>query len=281
MFRKSYFDFEKIPPHLRLSEKEVGNILKKKVKEIRNYFKKSGFKRAIVGVSGGLDSAVGAVLVTKALGPKNVFLVHLPYFGITPENAFEDIKKLAKNLKIPKRNLILLSVNEVVDEEWKKLKKFKGGNLKIRKGNLICRERMKILFDLSLAKKAIVIGAEDRTERELGYFTLFGDEASGIEVIKNLWKVQVHQLANCLKEIPEEILTKTPSPNLWKGQEAEKELGIDYLEADIVLSAKKDLKMAENEISKKFKISKKKIERILKRAKIGEIKSSLPYELKN
>jgi NAD+ synthase len=224
---------------------------------------------------------VAAVLTTKALGPKNVYLVHLPYLKITPENSFENVKKLAENLKIPKKNLIFLPINKIIDLEWKILKKQKGGNEKIRKGNLMCRERMKILFDLSSAKKAIVVGSEDRTERELGYFTLFGDEASGIEVIKNLWKIQVHQLANCLKEIPEEILVKPPSPDLWKGQKAEKEMGINYLEADIVLSAKKDLKMSENEISKKFKIPKRKIKKILEREKIGQIKSSLPYQLKN
>lgn len=279
MFRKSYFDLEKIPPHLRISEKKAKEILRKKIKKIKNYFKKSGFERAIIGVSGGLDSALATVLVAKALGPKNVFLVHLPYIGVTKNEAFSNIKKLAKNLKIPEKNLILIPINEIVDKEWKKLKKFEGGDPKIRKGNLMARERMKILFDLSLAKKAIVVGAEDKSERFLGYFTLFGDEASGIEVIKNLWKVQVHQLANYLKEIPDEILTKPPSPDLWKGQEAEKEMGISYLEVDIFLSAKYDLKMPEKEISKKFKISKEKIKKILKRVEIGKVKSSLPYEV--
>lgn len=279
MFRKSYFNFEKIPPHLRTSEKKAKEILRKKIKKIKNYFKKSGFKRAIIGVSGGLDSALATVLVAKALGPKNVFLVHLPYIGVTKKEAFSNIKKLAKNLKIPEKNLILIPINEIVDKEWEKLKKFEGGDPKIRKGNLMARERMKILFDLSLAKRAIVVGAEDKSERFLGYFTLFGDEASGIEVIKNLWKVQVHQLANYLKEIPDEILVNAPSPDLWKGQEAEKEMGISYLEVDIFLSAKYDLKMPEKEISKKFKISKEKIKKILKRVEIGKVKSSLPYEV--
>lgn len=281
MFRKSYFDLEKISPHLRISEKKAKEILRKKIKEIKNYFKKSGVKKAIIGVSGGLDSALATVLVTKALGPKNIFLVHLPYIGITKREAFWNIKKLAKNLKIPEKNLIVIPINEIVDKEWKVLKKFEGGDPKIRKGNLMARERMKILFDLSLAKKAIVVGAEDKSERFLGYFTLFGDEASGIEVIKNLWKVQVHQLANYLKEIPDEILIQAPSPDLWKGQEAEKEMGISYLDADIVLSSKFDLKISEKEISKRFKISKEKIKKILRRVEIGKIKSSLPYELKN
>ena len=281
MSKKTYFDFKKLPPYLKLTERKIKEIAKKKVEEIRKYFRKSGFKKAIVGVSGGLDSAVSATLAVRALGPKNVYLVHLPYEKITPENFFGDVRKLAKNLKIPKKNLILIPINKFVDLSWGNLKRFKGGNAKIRKGNLMARERMKILFDLSSAKKAIVVGSEDRTEEELGYFTLFGDQASGIEPIKNLWKTQVHQIAANLKEIPEKILAKAPSPDLWKGQKAEKEIGLSYLETDIVLSAKKDLKLSENKISKKFKIPKKKIGKIFKRVKIGQIKKSIPYVLKN
>ena len=217
----------------------------------------------------------------KALGRKNVYFVRLPYLGITSNESLKNVETLAKNLNLPKENLITIPINNPVNSSWKLLKKFKGGDPKIRKGNLMARERMKILFDLSLALKAIVVGTENKTEAELGYFTLWGDQASGIEPIKNLWKIQVYQLASYLKEIPEEILIKAPSPGLWRGQLAEREMGFDYLEADIVLSAKKDLKMSENEISKSFKIPKRKIKKILERSKIGQIKNSLPYELKN
>lgn len=279
MYKKIYFNLEKLPSHLRLTEKEIKRIVKEKVKKIKNYFRKSKFQKAIIGVSGGVDSALSTVLTVKALGPKNVYLVHLPYLKVTPQNSFEHIKKLAKNLKIPKKNLILIPINKIIDANWKILKRFKGGNEKIRKGNLMARERMKILFDLSLAKKTIVVGSEDKSEYKLGYYTLWGDQASGIEPIKDLWKTQVHQIAKSLKEIPDEILAKIPSPDLWKGQQAEKEMGFSYFQADIVLSAKEELKMSENEIERNFKIPKKKIEKILKRLKIGKIKALLPIEL--
>lgn len=279
MYKKIYFNLEKLPSHLRLTEKEIKRIVKEKVKKIKNYFRKSKFQKAIIGVSGGVDSALSTVLTVKALGPKNVYLIHLPYLKVTPQNSFEHIKKLAKNLKIPKKNLILIPINKIIDANWKILKRFKGGNEKIRKGNLMARERMKILFDLSLAKKTIVVGSEDKSEYKLGYYTLWGDQASGIEPIKDLWKTQVHQIAKSLKEIPDEILAKIPSPDLWKGQQAEKEMGFSYFQADIVLSAKEELKMSENEIERNFKIPKKKIEKILKRLKIGKIKALLPIEL--
>lgn len=279
MYKKIYFNLEKLPSHLRLTEKEIKRIVKEKVKKIKNYFRKSKFQKAIIGVSGGVDSALSTVLTVKALGPKNVYLIHLPYLKVTPQNSFEHIKKLAKNLKIPKKNLILIPINKIIDANWKILKRFKGGNEKIRKGNLMARERMKILFDLSLAKKTIVVGSEDKSEYKLGYYTLWGDQASGIEPIKDLWKTQVHQIAKSLKEIPDEILAKIPSPDLWKGQQAEKEMGFSYFQADIVLSAKEELKMSENEIERNFKIPKKKIEKILKRLEIGKIKALLPIEL--
>jgi len=270
----------KIPKHLKLSEKRAKKIIQSKVKELKNYFKKFGFKKGVIGLSGGLDSAVSCVLAVKVLGAKNVITVLMPYQGISDPKGIPDALKLTKSLKIPKKNILIIPINKVVNMTWRLVKSFKGKE-KIRKGNLMARERMKILFDLSQVFKAIVIGTENRSEEELGYYTLWGDQASGIEPIKNLWKTQVYELANFLKEIPKEILEKQPSPGLWKGQTAEKEFGFSYLEADTILSALKDLKMKPSEIEKNFRIPKKKIDLILARVKIGEIKKLLPYVLKN
>ncbi|MGC9048880.1 MAG: NAD(+) synthase, partial [Patescibacteria group bacterium] len=252
-----------------------------KSREIKRYCQKADFKKGVIGLSGGLDSALAAVLAVKALGAKNLIVVRMPYFGISDKESLINAERLAKNLKIPFKNILTIPINKPVDASWRLLVKFIGGELKIRKGNLMARERMKILFDLSQVFKAIVIGTEDRTEEELGYYTLWGDQASGIEPIRNLWKTQVYQLASFIKEIPDEILLKAPSPGLWKNQSAEEELGINYLEADVVLSAYQDLKMSKKMIVKKWQISPAKVNRILARAKIGEIKKNIPYVLKN
>ena len=277
----SYIDFEKIPPHLRFTQKKIREITGKKIKEIRNYFKKYHFKKAVIGVSGGIDSALAATLAVKALGPKNVYFLRMPYLGISSKESLILAEKLARNLKLPKENLITIPINKQVDLSWKILKKFKGGNIKIRKGNLMARERMGILFDLSAVKRAIVIGSEDKSEERLGYFTIGGDRVSGVEPINNLYKIQVYQIANFFREITDEILKRAPSPELWKSQTDEGEIGAFYLEIDTVLSAIEDLKISKKEIEKKFRIKKSKIDLILRKYQKAKGKRNLPYILKS
>lgn len=276
MHRKTYINLEKIPDHLRLSDKKIEKKIQNKVIELKNYFQRFGFKKALVGVSGGLDSSVSAALVVKALGAKNVYMVRMPYCGSSSPEGLKSSTQFSKNLKLPKENLITIPINSLVDFSWKILKKFKDGNEKIRKGNLMARKRMEILFDLSSAFKAIVVGTENKTEERLGYYTIGGDHLSGIEPILDLWKTQVFQLAEAIKEIPESILNRTPSPEFWKSHTDEGEIGASYLEIDTVLSAKEELNLNRNEINQKFKIPLGIINLILGRAKKAEGKRNLP-----
>lgn len=277
---KTYIDFDKIPKHLRLSSGQIKNIIEKKIKEIRKYFRISQFEKGIIGVSGGTDSTLAATLAVKALEPKNVYFVRMPYLGISSPDGLKLTEKLAKNLNLPKENLLIIPINKFVDLSWKALRKFKEGDEKIRKGNLMARERMKILFDLSHAFRAIVIGAENKSEERLGYFTIGGDHVSGIEPILDLYKTQVFQISSFLKEIPEEILLKAPSPELWVNQTDEGEIGASYLEIDMVISAIEDLKVSSKKIQKKFQIDKNKIDLILKKYEKAKAKRFLPYVIK-
>lgn len=279
--RKIYLDLQKIPEHLFLGPKKAEKIIERKAREIQQYCRQFGFQRGIIGLSGGLDSAVSVVLAVRALGAKNIIVVRMPYLGVSSQQSLIDAQQLAEALKISKKNILTVSINKPVDGSWQVLKRFKNSNSKIRKGNLMARERMKILFDLSFVFGALVIGTEDRTEEELGYYTLWGDQASGIEPIRNLWKTQVYQLASFMKEIPDKILLKAPSPDLWKGQTAEGEMKINYLETDIVLSAWKDLKISKKKNTQKFGTSQEKINKIFNQAKIGQVKKSIPFVLKN
>ena len=280
MDRETYIDSQKLPLHLRLDQKKIKKLIQAKIKEIRLYFKKWNFKKAVIGVSGGIDSSFSACLTQRALGAQNVILVTIPYFGISKEEDIEDVRILAKNLKIPKRNFLVIPINKPCDASWQILKKIKGGDKKIRFGNIIARERAKVLFDIASAKKAIVVGTEDKTEERLAYFTLGGDHLSGIEPILNLYKSQVYQVASFFKEIPDSILKKKPSPGLWKDHTDEGELGIFYLKLDTIISAYEDLKLKPSQISKKFKIPKKEVEKVIKMLEKAKGKRFLPYILK-
>ena len=289
-----------LPSHLLISEKEAREIIKEKVEEIRAYFsatsptnvgvsgsthsqgemsgKSCGFKKAILGLSGGMDSAFSLALFSQALGPKNIIVVRMPYGDLFSEN-IKKAEQIARSLGVPQKNILFIPITEAVGASWQKLKTFQTGNPKVRKGNLMARERMKILFDLSHVFKTVVAGSEDKTEACLGYYTIGGDRVSGLEPFGDLWKTQVYQVASAIKKIPDFVLKTPPSPGLWKGQTTEKELGVRLTEIDIILSSFVDLCLSPDEISRRFKISPKAVDIILKQYKIGCTKNSLPYVL--
>lgn len=203
--------------------------------------KQTGFKRVILGVSGGVDSAVALVLACKSFGKNNTWIVWLP-FG---KQKREDIDELLEKFKIPQAQRITIDIEPAVLKLEKILNNILinediySSNIKdekkIAKGNMIARIRMIVLYDLAKKINALVLGTENKSEHLLGYFTRYGDEASDIEPIRHLYKTQIYQLANFLK-IPKNILVKPPSAGLWKGQTDEKELGFTYEEADKVLA---------------------------------------------
>lgn len=200
---------------------------------------KVGLSRAVVGVSGGIDSAASLMVAVRGLGKKNVRAVCMPYRGSHPSS-------LQHARLVAKKAGCAFEVIEITAQIDAYFAGFEDAD-HLRRGNKMARERMSILYDLSARDGALVIGTSNKTELLLGYGTLFGDMASAINPIGDLYKTQVRQLAACLG-VPDVIVNKTPSADLWAGQTDEEELGFTYDDVDQVLYRYVDLRCGIDEI---------------------------------
>ncbi len=187
---------------------------------------KVGFQKAIIGLSGGIDSALSAFLAAEALGPENVLGVRMPYRS-SSEGSLSDAQKVIDQLGIPSMTIPITPMVEPLFEQFPDMSA-------LRKGNIMARQRMIVLYDQSSAWRGLVIGTSNKTEALLGYTTLFGDSAAALQPIEDLYKTQIRQLSHALA-IPQSILEKPPSADLWVGQTDEGELGYTYEEVDKVL----------------------------------------------
>lgn len=200
------------------------------VKFLRISFHDAGFSKAIIGVSGGIDSSVVLALAVQALGADSVYPVILPYGALNTEGVL-DAMAVIEQLHIPPPHVIRFDIRPAVDAICSHARQTNN----IRKGNIMARVRMVYVFDQAKKLNALVVGTENRSEHLLGYFTRFGDEASDIEPIKHLYKTQVYDLARFLG-IPSSICEKPPTAGLWGGQTDENELGFSYKQADEILA---------------------------------------------
>jgi NAD+ synthase len=262
-----------IPPELILDWKKV----KKSVENwMRNYFLKNRVKKAVIGISGGIDSLTTSFLLRNAFGRKRLIGVLLPEKGVTTKVDLEDMERIVKLLRI---NSVRIEISGLVKNFIKAFPLVKKDL--VAYGNIKPRIRMTLLYAIANVNKAIVVGTSDRSEYYLGYFTKFGDGAADIFPLLGLYKTQVKGLASFLK-LPKEIIEKPSSPGLWKGQLAEKELGISYKIADRILFYKKDFpvlfgKTYSNEkIAKIVGCSKRLVELVEKREKLTLHKRILP-----
>ena len=194
---------------------------------IANEVQKAGFARGVLGLSGGIDSALTAVLAAEALGPKNVWGISMPYRTSSAESA-------AHAALVVERLGLQSLVVEITAQVDAYFARFPDAD-QMRRGNKMARERMTILYDHSARLGALVLGTSNKTELMLGYGTLYGDMASAVNPLGDLWKTQVRQLARHVG-VPEVIVAKQPSADLWVGQTDEAELGFTYDEVDRVLA---------------------------------------------
>jgi NAD+ synthase len=193
---------------------------------IRREITRVGFSRGVIGLSGGIDSSLVAFLAVEALGASNVLGMIMPYHTSNPESR-ADAEAAAKQLGIATR---VIEITPMVDPY---LANFAASDAR-RRGNVMARARMIVLYDQSEEFHALVIGTSNKTEALLGYTTQFGDNAAAIQPIADLFKAQVRQLAR-LVGVPDQIMAKAPSADLWAGQTDEGELGFTYDQADAIL----------------------------------------------
>ncbi len=196
------------------------------VEFIRTEITRVGFSRGVIGLSGGVDSSLVAFLAVQALGAQNVLGIIMPYRTSDPASR-ADAELVAKQLKIATR---VIDVSPMVEPY---LTQFVNGNSR-RRGNVMARARMIALYDQSEDFHGLVIGTSNKTEALLGYTTQFGDNAAAIHPIADLYKAQVRQLARTVG-VPQKIIDKPPSADLWQGQTDEGELGFTYDQADAIL----------------------------------------------
>ncbi|MFH2039679.1 MAG: NAD+ synthase [Chloroflexota bacterium] len=201
----------------------VRNIL---VRFIHSEITRTGYQRAVINLSGGIDSAVSCVLASEALGPENVLAIRLPYKTSSPDS-LEHAQLLIDQLGIQS---ITIPISNMVDPLIGRFPEM----TKTRKGNIMARVRMIIAYDQSEEFHGLVVGTGNKTEILLGYTTLFGDSACALNPIGDLYKTQVRQLARDL-HIPQVIIDKPPSADLWQGQTDESELGFTYEKVDQLL----------------------------------------------
>ncbi|MCX6136708.1 MAG: NAD+ synthase [Ignavibacteriales bacterium] len=206
---------------------------------VRDESHNAGFTKAVLGLSGGVDSAVSAFLAARALGPENVLAVMMPYTTSSPES-LADAQLVISVLGIRTETIDItpmvdpyLSKHDVTD--------------KVRKGNVMARMRMIVLYDHSVRDNALVIGTSNKTETMLGYGTLFGDMACALNPLGDLYKTQVWDLARALS-VPEKLIVKKPTADLWQGQTDEEELGFEYKDADRLLFSMIDERRTDAEL---------------------------------
>lgn len=193
---------------------------------IQTEITRAGFSRAVVGLSGGVDSSLSCYLAVEALGAENVLALRMPY-ETSSSGSLEHAQLVIDELGVQAQTMPITAMVEPLFERFPEADQ-------IRRGNVMARARMIVLYDQSQAFGGLVVGTGNKTEILLGYTTLYGDSACALNPLGDLYKTQVRQLARAMG-LPDVIIDKPPSADLWVGQTDEGELGFTYAEVDQLL----------------------------------------------
>lgn len=234
----------KIPEELAVAPELVEKIT---CKFIQEEVYRIGLKKVVLGLSGGIDSALSFFIAVKALGKDNVVPIIMPSKS-SSEDSISDAMACIEKLGV--ENYHKISVSPQVETYFDKQEVYKSENeaeMKNRIGNKMARERMTILYDYSVVEKALVLGTSNKSELLLGYGTLHGDMASAINPIGDMYKMQVYQMSEYMG-VPDSIINKPPTADLWAGQTDEAQLGFSYYEVDRLLYLMIDRRRSDEEL---------------------------------
>jgi NAD+ synthase len=216
-----------LPPELLIDTAMARRIIGQ---FIAGHLRQTGFSRALLGLSGGIDSALVAYLVAEAVGADNLLCLLMPYRTSSPASR-ADAEAVVAALGCHSR---LIEITPMVDGYFEAAIESGADVGQLRRGNFAARARMAVLYDQSVPWRGLVMGTSNKTETLLGYTTIFGDNAAAIQPIGDLYKTQVRQLAAAIG-VPDAILRKPPTADLWAGQTDEQEVGLRYADIDRLL----------------------------------------------
>lgn len=247
-----------------MDDKSISKI----IDNFKSYFKNAYKDSAVIGLSGGIDSAVAAKIAIEALSVLKVKAFYLPY-KLSSDQSRIDAEEFADKFKL---DLTTIYLTDIADKYFEL--DVNNNMSKLRVGNFLSRLRMNILFDNAAASDSLVVGTSNKTEIILGYGTLYGDSASSVNPIGDLYKFQVYELARYF-DIPVSIIDKKPTADLWENQTDEDELGFSYEDIDKLLYSILDERLDKKSIFEKF--DKKLVDEILKRVQNNSFKRNVPF----
>jgi NAD+ synthase len=262
-----------LPPELAIDTDVALRVI---VGFIRNQLRQAGFSHGLLGLSGGIDSALVAFLVADAIGPENLLCVLMPYRTSSSESV-EHGRLVVGRLGCPSD---VVDISPIVDGYFGRGGEEGAGGAPageatpLRRGNFMARARMCVLYDRSVEWGGLVVGTGNKTESLIGYTTLFGDSACAFNPIGDLYKSQVRQVAAAVG-VPEEIIRKAPSADLWPGQTDEAEAGFNYPELDRLLFWMIDKRRSDEELLA-MGFLEAQIERVKRLVAVSEFKRQVP-----